>query len=48
VWVTDLLVAPIYMNAMVFHRPMTDEQIVTHIDSTFTALTGSAVRRSNH
>ena len=37
-WVTDLLVGPIYMNAIVLHRPMSDDQIVKHLNKTFTAI----------
>jgi len=40
-WITDLLVGPIFMNAIVLHRPMTDEQIVTHVNRTFTLITHS-------
>jgi len=37
-WATDLLIAPIYMNAIVLHRPMSDEQIVKHVNETFGAI----------
>lgn len=40
-WATDLLIAPIYMNAIVLHRPMSDEQIVAHVNDTFTAIAGA-------
>jgi len=37
-WMTDLLVGPIFMNAIVLHRPMTDEEIATHVNRTFAAV----------
>lgn len=33
-WVSDLVLGPIYLNAMVLHEPMTDEQITAHVART--------------
>ena len=41
-WATDLLLGPIYMNAIVLHQPMSDDQIVKHISQTLTALSPHA------
>jgi AcrR family transcriptional regulator len=33
-WISDLVLGPIYMHAVVLHQPMTDEQITAHVTRT--------------
>lgn len=33
-WVSDLVLGPIYLNAVMLHQAMTDEQITTHVART--------------
>jgi AcrR family transcriptional regulator len=44
-WAVDLIVGPVFMNALVLHRPMSDEQITHHVRATYEAI--SALRSSD-
>jgi AcrR family transcriptional regulator len=39
-WVSDLVLGPIYMNALVLHQPMGDEQIARHVTRTLALVGG--------
>lgn len=41
-WVSDLVLGPIYLNAVMLHAPMTEQQITTHVTRTLAMVAAGA------